>query len=174
MPPMSGGLFLRLKMTTAELDIPSGGGLDLDSLLSESLEITQKERQMKASKKAGNKGMPQQQDQAGWMTGKELDEHYKQVAKIKENAEGWKTVCAILLIHSQICSTCHSEHQSVEGIFVKREHLKLRAVNYLVPKALLDWNTLPREVEVRPAYVHMCPSCYGSQGWNDIPINIKE
>lgn len=156
------------------LETSTDSGIDLDNLLSESLELSQQERQRKSSKKAGNKGMPQQRDQAGWMTGQELEVHYKQVAKIKETAEGWKTVAAILLIHSQICSTCHAEHQRVEGIFIKREHIRLRAVNYLVPKALLDWNTLPREVEVRPAYVHLCPSCFLQQGWSDVSVNIKE
>jgi hypothetical protein len=149
-------------------------GLDLDNLLEESLEFQQKERQMKSSKKAGNKGMPQQQPQAAWMTGKELDQHYVDIKKIKDRAEGWKDIAAVLLIHSQICTTCHSEHQRVEGVFIKKEHLRLRALNYIAPKALLDWASLPREVEVRPQYTHICPTCFPSQGWDSAPLSIKE
>jgi hypothetical protein len=155
------------------IDIDTEPGFDLDNLLEESIDIQKKQREMKSSQKAGKKGavLPKT---AAWMTGPEVAQHYADVEKIKARAEGWKDIAAVLLIHSQICTTCHSEHQRVEGVFIKKEHLRLRALNYIAPKALLDWANLPREVEVRPQYSHICPACYQSQGWDAATFNITE
>ena len=147
--------------------------LDLDDLLGESLDILKKEREQKQAQKASKKGATLPKT-AGWMTGPEVEAHYADVKKIKDRAEGWKDICAVLLIHSQVCSTCHSEHQRVEGVFIKKEQLRLRCFNYVAPKDNFELSRLPREVEIRPQPVTMCPSCYPQQGWTDIPVSIKE
>jgi len=156
-----------------ELDMPPGGGLDLDSLLEESVDLLKERTKKQSDRKAAKKGavLPKT---AAWMTGPEVELHYQQVAKINASADGWKSVAAVLLIQSQVCTTCHSEHQRVEGVFVKKEHLRLRAVNYLQPKDSFDLKDLPREVEIRPLYTHICPSCYTEQGWSDAPVTLKE
>lgn len=161
---------------TVELEIgnPSQDGFDLDALLEESVDLSKKERQMKASRKAGAKGMPQIKPQAAWMTGPEMEQHYKDVAKIKQNSEGWVDLAAVLLIHSQVCTTCYAEHQRFEGVFVKKEHKRLKAVNYLIPKAVLEYAHLPREIEIRLSRTHICPACRDTQGWGEAVINIKE
>ena len=147
--------------------------LDLDDLLGESLDILKKEREQKQAQKASKKGavLPKT---AGWMTGPEVEEHYKDVQKIKARSEGWQDVAAVLLIHSQVCSTCHSEHQRVEGVFIKKEQLRLRCFNYVAPKDNFELSRLSKEVEIRQQYVTMCADCYPLQGWMDIPITIKE
>jgi hypothetical protein len=154
---------------TIDIDI----GLDLDSLLEESIDIQKARREQKSAKKASNKGavLPKT---AAWMTGPEVTQHYADVAKIKQSAEGWKPVAAILLIHSQVCTTCYAEHQRVEGIFIKKENLRLRAVSYLQPKDSLELANLPKEIEIRPIRTSICPTCYDGQGWRDIPITLKE
>lgn len=154
---------------TIDIDI----GLDLDSLLEESVDIAKARREQKSAKKASNKGavLPKT---AAWMTGPEVTQHYKDVEKIKASAEGWKSLSAVLLIQAQCCTTCHSEHQRVEGVFIKKENIRLRAVSYLQPKAAFDLANLPREIEIRPVYTSICPSCYATQGWSDIPISLKE
>ena len=154
---------------TIDIDV----GLDLDSLLEESVDIAKARREQKSAKKASNKGavLPKT---AAWMTGPEVTQHYADVAKIKQSAEGWKPIAAILLIQSQVCTTCRSEHQRVEGVFVKKENLRLRAVTYLQPKDSLELRDLTREVEIRPIYSPICPSCYPTQGWGDAVINLKE
>jgi len=154
---------------TIDIDI----GLDLDSLLEESVDIQKARREQKSAKKASNKGavLPKT---AAWMTGPEVTQHYADVAKIKASAEGWKPISAVLLIHAQICTTCHSEHQRVEGTFIKKENLRLRAISYLQPKDSLDLKDLPREIEIRPLYSPICPNCYAQQGWADCPISLKE
>jgi len=154
---------------TIDIDV----GLDLDSLLEESVDIQKARREQKSAKKASNKGavLPKT---AAWMTGPEVAEHYKDVAKIKQTAEGWKPLAAILLIHAQVCTTCHTEHQRVEGTFIKKENLRLRAISYLQPKDSLDLKDLPREIEIRPLYSPICPNCYAQQGWSDCPISLKE
>lgn len=156
-----------------DLDMPSGGGLDLDSLLEESVDILKARKEQKSAKKASNKGavLPKT---AAWMTGPEVAQHYKDVEKIKQSAEGWKAIAAVLLIQAQVCNTCHSEHQRVEGVFIKKEQLRLRAVSYLQPKAAFDLVGLPKEVEIRPVYTHICPNCYIKQGWDGLPITYKE
>jgi hypothetical protein len=153
-----------------DIEIP---GLDLDKLLEESVDAQKAAREQKSARKASNKGaiLPKT---AAWMTGPEVAQHYKDVDKIKANAEGWKTIAAVLLLQAQVCTTCHSEHQRVEGVFLKKENLKLRAVNYLQPKAAFDLVNLPREVEIRPAYSSICPSCYPTQGWDSAPVTLKE
>lgn len=146
---------------------------DLDSLLGESVDLQKKQKEQKQGQKASKKGavLPKT---AAWMTGPEIEEHYKDVQKIKARSEGWQDIAAVLLIHAQVCSTCHSEHQRVEGVFIKKENLRLHCFNYLTPKDSFELSRLSREVEIRPQAVSMCPSCYESQGWKDIPINIKE
>ena len=146
---------------------------DLDSLLGESVDLQKRQREQKQGLKESKKGavLPKT---ASWMTGPEVEAHYKDVQKIKDRAEGWTNISAVLLIHSQVCSTCHSEHQRVEGVFIKKEHLRLRAVSYLTPKDSFELSRLSREVEIRPQYVSICPACYESQGWSSIPISLKE
>jgi hypothetical protein len=147
--------------------------IELDDLLGESLDILKKEREQKQALKATKKGavLPKT---ASWMTGPEVEAHYAEVKKIKDRGEGWKSLAAVLLIHSQVCSTCHCEHQRIEGTFIKKEQLRLRAVAYVAPKDNFEISQLPREVEIREQSVVMCPSCYPQQGWADIPVSIKE
>lgn len=158
---------------TINIDMPLGGGLDLDSLLEESVDILKSAREAKSAKRASNKGavLPKT---AAWMTGPEVAQHYKDVEKVKQSAEGWKSVAAVLLIQSQVCTTCHSEHQRIEGVFLKKEQLRLRAVSYLQPKAAFDLVGLPKEIEIRPVYTAICPSCYTEQGWSGVPITLKD
>lgn len=145
---------------------------DLDSLLEESVDLAKKEKQMRASQKAGKKGAPQ--STAGWMNKEEIETHYKEVAALAAKVQDWHPLSAVLLIHAQICTTCGTENQRYEGLFIKRENLKLRAVNYIIPKAVLEYSTLPKEVEIRTSLTSICPSCYVQQGWDDAPITIKE
>lgn len=145
---------------------------DLDGLLEESVDLQKRARQQRDSQKAGQKGRPQEKTVPGWMNKEEIEAHVVAVQKIKARSEGWEKVSGVLLIHAQICSHCGSEHQHVEGIFLKRTNPKLRLTNLVKPDGMIDIAGLPKEVEIRTASMPICANCCDSQGWSEAARNI--
>lgn len=147
--------------------------MNLDDLLSESVDLAKKSKEIKQSQKAGRKGKPQEEPKpVGWLNKDEMQQHAFDVACIKARTEGWKSTDAVLLCYAQVCSHCGSEHTMVDGIFVKKYHEKLRVTNLIKPGGAIDYAGLPRQVEIRTEQVPMCFKCKEEQGWADAIVNI--
>jgi hypothetical protein len=145
---------------------------DLDGLLEESVDLQKRAKQEKASLKAGQKGRPQEKQAGSWMNKQEIEAHVAAVQIMRAKSEGWVKLAGVLLIHAQICSHCGSEHQHVEGIFLKRTNPKLRLTNLVKPDGMVDIAGLPKEIEIRTFSAPICSNCCDSQGWAEASKTI--
>lgn len=147
--------------------------IDLDDLLAESMDLAKQKKQLKQNQKSAVRGKPQDKPTSpSWLNKEEMEAHAADVARIKARTEGWAATHAVLLCYAQICSHCHSEHKTVEGIFVRKHNDKLRISSLVKPGGVIEYAHLPKQIEIRTSQVAMCVDCYPSQGWQDAIINI--
>lgn len=148
--------------------------MDLDDLLSESMDLAKQRKQLRQNQKAAVRGKPQTEPvkTPGWLNKEEMEAHAADIARIKAKTDGWKSLDAVLLCYAQICSHCGAEHRTIEGIFVRKYSEKLRVTTLVKPGGVIDYAHLPKEVEVRTSPVSMCADCYPEQGWGDAVLNI--
>ena len=147
--------------------------IDLDDLLAESMDLAKTKKQLKQSQKAAVRGKPQDKPATpGWLNKEEMEAHAADVQRIKAKTEGWKATDAVLLCYAQICAHCHSEHKTIEGIFVKKFNEKLRIASLVKPGGTIEYANLPKQVEIRTSQVSMCANCYTDHGWDEAIVNI--
>lgn len=129
--------------------------MDLDALLSESVELKQKEKEAKQSKKTPNKplGSP-------WMNAEEKQLIKEAHIRITANHSGWEDVAIVLMLSEQRCTTCNSIHTQTEGRFTMKWHDKYKIRNF--ERKLFNDNpfNLPKRVQVVRTEVDICTNCF--------------
>lgn len=142
--------------------------MDLDILLHESVELKQKEKEAKQTKKLANKpaGSP-------WLNKEEKAALKESVERIAARTDGWKDVAIVLMLSEQYCMTCGSKHTQTEGRFVLKFHERYKVRNF---ERMLFPNdnpmNLPKQVQIVHTEVDICTNCFESaHSW---PANYLE
>lgn len=142
--------------------------LDLDDLLEESVVLKN------ATKKEKEKAKPDKTTSTAWLTGKEREQMLADNHRPKHSAEDWLVVGVTLMFTRQVCFCCGWFHTYTEGVFLKKEHKRLKATQFLRAVNKVDYEKLPRTTEVKDMPTEICPACYRGDGedWPEVSTPI--
>lgn len=128
--------------------------MDLDALLSESVELKQKEKDAKTEGMRKKKAID-----STWLSNEEKKALEAAKERIHVAADGWVNEAVVLMLSKQVCSGCGATHFQTEGRFLLKSYKKYNAKNY--ERILFDWERieLPRKVKINIINTDICIEC---------------
>lgn len=128
--------------------------LDLDALLTESVEIRTAQQNLKAARKAVA------------VSGQSAEERAATEQKIREweAKSEWKAAAIVAMFTEQHCTCCSSVHSVFTGIFQRQEHRINKASRWVREKTPAHLN-LPKEQKITAENTPFCLLCAERNGY---------
>lgn len=148
--------------------------LDLDSLLSESLEAKRKPKALKAEITGVTK-RPKTIGQANkeWLNSADKSDYERRIENARRS-DMWRPQAAVAMFSVQLCLNCGSRHTHFEGFFIQSTHAASHTERWVLSLDRASLRDLPHHRKITVHEADACIACADALGFVDPSTTVTE